>query len=214
MKRKLEISVSYFINLQSKMRFITHCQYSLFLFFIHNNNLKPLQEMGVNIYFVSVSSFLTPSLVICNACAPDIQYWGLIYFHSYKEWKRISGWKKRVIPWENFTFHEFLEGLVAVRRVRKANFLETFYILIINETVLVLCKKWLSKFSLNLYALSTDFGCIKKKWLQFSCYITDILRKFHFKMSKEKLKNIHYFKSYSKFKKPLNFHFFWQYLRW
>ena len=61
----------------------------------------------------------------------------------------------------------------------------------------------------NFFVLSLDFGCaFKKKLLQFTCYITDILHESHFEMSREKLKNIHYFKSYSKFKKALNFPFF------
>ena len=46
------------------------------------------------------------------------------------------------------------------------------------------------------FVLSLDFGCIKKKLLQFTCYITDILRKSHFEMSQEKLKNINYFKNF------------------
>ena len=51
-------------------------------------------------------------------------------------------------------------------------------------------------------------SAFKKKWLQFTCYITDIIRKSHFEMSQEKFKNIHYFKSYSKFKEASNFFFF------
>ena len=61
----------------------------------------------------------------------------------------------------------------------------------------------------NFFVLSSDFCCIQEKIIiQFTCYITDILRKSPFKMSQEKLKNIHYFESYSKSKKALNFCFF------
>ena len=51
-------------------------------------------------------------------------------------------------------------------------------------------------------------AAFKKKWLQFPCYVTDILRKSFFEMRHEKLKNIHYSKSYWKFKKASNFCFF------
>ena len=47
-----------------------------------------------------------------------------------------------------------------------------------------------------------------KKLLQFTFNITDILRKSGFENSQENLKNIHYFKSYTKFEKALNFTFF------
>ena len=60
----------------------------------------------------------------------------------------------------------------------------------------------------NFFVLSSDFGCIQEKMITiFTYYITVILRKSHFEMSQEKLINIHYFKSYSKFKKVLNFCF-------
>ena len=62
----------------------------------------------------------------------------------------------------------------------------------------------------NFFVLSSDFCCIQEKWLQFTCYITEILRESHFEMSQVKLKNVHYFKCYSKFKKALNFCFFSQ----
>ena len=39
-------------------------------------------------------------------------------------------------------------------------------------------------------------------------FITDILRISHFEMSQEKLRNIHYFKSYSEFRKALKVGFF------
>ena len=57
----------------------------------------------------------------------------------------------------------------------------------------------------NFFVLSSNFCCIQKKWLQFTPYISDILRKSYFEMSQEKLKNVHYFETYSKFKETLEF---------
>ena len=51
---------------------------------------------------------------------------------------------------------------------------------------------------------------ILEKWF---LKIIKILRKSYLEMSQEKLKNIHYFKRYSKFKKALNFCILWQYFR-
>ena len=45
-------------------------------------------------------------------------------------------------------------------------------------------------FSFSAQILAT----FKKKLLQFTCYITDILRKSNFEMSQEKLKKKFYFK--------------------
>ena len=43
----------------------------------------------------------------------------------------------------------------------------TFYILIINENVLFLCEKWLSKFLSNLYVLRPPYSMLKLKKIQY-----------------------------------------------
>ena len=40
----------------------------------------------------------------------------------------------------------------------------------------------------NFFVMSSEFGYIHEKLLQFTCYITD-LRKSHFEMSQENLKH-------------------------
>ena len=79
------------------------------------------------------------------------------------------------------------------------------------KVTIKLFSKFLSLMISQIWSFTTFsfwaqiMAAFKKKWQQFTSYINKILRKPHFEISQEKLKNIHYFKSYSKFKKALNF---------
>ena len=83
------------------------------------------------------------------------------------------------------------------------------------KNTIKLFSKFISSIISQIWSFATFsfwaqiLAAFKKKGLQFTCYITDILRKSLFEMSQEELININYFKSYSKLKKALNFCSFW-----
>ena len=110
-----------------------------------------------------------------------VSWWGLqVIFWTFCEILHI-GWDKRKQPWflwlflwlhhenrlvENFHYYirnqcvkiakcgEF-DGNLKIQPFGTASLIVfgNFYILIMDEKVLVLCEKWLSKFSSNLYVL-------------------------------------------------------------